>query len=123
MEYVVPDQKSNNISLQDYICNLEGAVSFSLLIRWAIEVCLAMEHANRCGMTAHGDIKPSNILITHDRHAKLTDFGSTLTARTAETHYYSGTRAKHLVVKIKRKTPGRTAQICARLSILWVPSV
>ena len=29
----------------------------------------------------------------------------------------------HLVVKIKRKTPGRTAEICARPSILWVPSV
>ena len=28
-----------------------------------------------------------------------------------------------LVVKIKRKTPGRTAEICARPSILWVPSV
>jgi serine/threonine protein kinase len=96
MEYVVPDQNRNNISLQDYICNSERAVSFSLLIRWAIEVCLAMEHANRCGVTAHGDIKPSNILITHDRHAKLTDFGSTLTARTAETHYYSGKRANHL---------------------------
>ena len=28
-----------------------------------------------------------------------------------------------LVVKIKRKTPGRTVEICARPSILWVPSV
>ena len=28
-----------------------------------------------------------------------------------------------LVVKTKRKTPGRTAEICARPSILWVPYV
>ena len=32
-------------------------------------------------------------------------------------------RHLRLVVKIKRKTPGRTAEICARPSILWVPSV
>ena len=28
-----------------------------------------------------------------------------------------------LVVKIKRKTPGRAAEICARPSIQWIPSV
>jgi serine/threonine protein kinase len=96
MEYVAPDQKNKNISLHDYICNSKRSSSFSLLIRWAIEVCHAMEHANRCGVTAHGDIKPSNILITHDRHAKLTDFGSALTECTTETHHNSSKRTNHL---------------------------
>ena len=31
--------------------------------------------------------------------------------------------SEELVVKIKRKTPGRTAEICGRPSILRVPSV
>jgi len=38
-------------------------------------------------------------------------------------HSLEATVPGTLVVKIKRKTPGRTAEICARPSILWVPSV
>jgi eukaryotic-like serine/threonine-protein kinase len=85
MEYVAPDRKTNNISLQDHMGNSDRPLSPSLLIRWAIQVCYAMEHANKSGMAAHGDIKPSNILITADKNAKLTDFGCTMTMRGMKT--------------------------------------
>ncbi len=79
MEYVVPDQKNRNISLQDHLFSSNGPLSFSLVIRWAIQVCYAMEHANTHGVNTHGDIKPSNILITADKNAKLTDIGCNVT--------------------------------------------
>jgi eukaryotic-like serine/threonine-protein kinase len=82
MEYVPPDQKTKNTSLQEYICNSGGAFSVSLALHWTIQVCCAMEHANLCGVAAHGDIKPSNVLITADKNAKLTDFGCGLTGPT-----------------------------------------
>ena len=96
MEYVAPDRITNNTSLQDHICNSDGPLSFSLSIRWAIQICCAMEHAKRCGAAAHGDIKPSNILITRDKNAKLTDFGCTLTMRTGKTQSTSAKRTEYL---------------------------
>jgi eukaryotic-like serine/threonine-protein kinase len=95
MEYVAPDRITNNTSLQDHICNSDGPLSFSLSIRWAIQVCCAMEHAKRCGVVAHGDIKPSNILVTPDKNAKLTDFGCTLTMRVRKNQSTSAKRTEH----------------------------
>ncbi len=40
----------------------------------AIQIGLALEHAHRKGII-HRDIKPQNIMITHDVKAKVTDFG------------------------------------------------
>ena len=96
MEYVAPDRRTNNSSLQDYLCNSDGPVNLRLSIRWATQICCAMEHANRHGVTAHGDIKPSNILITPDKDAKLTDFGCTLRPHTAERHSNSPEPKKYL---------------------------
>src|SRR6266849_8329894 len=96
MEYVAPDRITNNTSLQDHIYNSNGPLSLSLSIRWATQVCLAMEHANRCGVAVHGDIKPSNILITPVKDAKLTDFGCTFTMRTTKSQPNLAKRTEHL---------------------------
>lgn len=47
-------------------------VSFSLHI--VKQVARALEHAHKHGFV-HRDIKPSNLLITKDKHVKLTDMG------------------------------------------------
>jgi tetratricopeptide (TPR) repeat protein len=44
-------------------------------IKWMIQVCQAMEHANAQGIKYHGNIKPSNILIGPAGTPRLTDYG------------------------------------------------
>jgi ABC-type oligopeptide transport system substrate-binding subunit len=47
------------------------------LVRIAVQVCAALEHAHSHGVV-HRDLKPENILVTSDGTAKLTDFGLAL---------------------------------------------
>jgi eukaryotic-like serine/threonine-protein kinase len=96
MEYVAPDQRSANTSLRDHIRSSDGPLNFSLVIRWAIQVCYAMEYANSRGVDTHGDMKPSNILITADKNAKLTDFGSDVTITDMRAQSFSAKTIEYL---------------------------
>jgi eukaryotic-like serine/threonine-protein kinase len=58
-----------------------GALPPALVIRFGREVAAALEYAHRRGLI-HRDVKPQNVLVDADGHAKLTDFGI---ARAAET--------------------------------------
>ena len=48
--------------------------SYQELVDLGIQICDALEHASKFGIV-HGDIKPSNILVTEERVIKLADFG------------------------------------------------
>ena len=50
-----------------------GALSFNDVLRFAIEIAGALEHAHRQGMI-HRDLKPANVMLTPSG-AKLLDFG------------------------------------------------
>jgi hypothetical protein len=52
----------------------EGPVRVARAVRWAIEIASAIEYAHDRGVL-HCDLKPSNVQITRDDHAKVLDFG------------------------------------------------
>jgi len=45
------------------------------VLRFGVQFCLGMEHADKKGLTCHRDIKPENLLITEGATLKITDFG------------------------------------------------
>jgi hypothetical protein len=52
----------------------EKKLSLAKALQLAEEIADALDYAHAQGVT-HRDIKPGNILITHDGHAKIADFG------------------------------------------------
>jgi serine/threonine protein kinase len=55
----------------------EGPLAVPRLARLFAEVCLALDHAHNQGLI-HRDVKPSNIIITPNDHAKVLDLGLAL---------------------------------------------
>jgi len=72
MEYV----RGDNLKA---IIKKKGRLFPAEAVRIAVQVCEALEHAHQNNIV-HRDVKPHNILITHDGRAKLTDFGIAMEA-------------------------------------------
>jgi serine/threonine protein kinase len=68
MEYV-PGQ-----TLSEFAARAGGKLDVGTALRFASEIAEALDYAHSHGVI-HGDIKPANILITQDGHAKIADFG------------------------------------------------
>ncbi|EFC80212.1 serine/threonine-protein kinase [Parafrankia sp. EUN1f] len=56
------------------IIDERGALSVAEVCRIGISLAYALEAAHRLGIV-HRDVKPSNVLVTGDQRARLTDFG------------------------------------------------
>ena len=63
---------------------LGGPLSADDALRYAAQICEALDHAHRNGVT-HRDLKPANILVTK-QGVKLVDFGLALIAPGPEDH-------------------------------------
>jgi serine/threonine protein kinase len=56
------------------LLNREAPLTVDRAVKLAIQVALGLHAAHRAGLV-HRDIKPQNIIVTADGHARITDFG------------------------------------------------
>jgi tetratricopeptide (TPR) repeat protein len=82
MEYIARDAQGR-VSLADYLAPAGKPIEPSQALKWAIQFCLGMEHARAHGIECHRDIKPQNILITHDGTLRISDLGLATAAEEA----------------------------------------
>jgi len=75
MEYIAPESQCTTV--QDYIARTQDYTDGKIGI-WAVQFCVGMEHALGCGVAAHRDIKPGNLLIDSGAFLKIADFGLAL---------------------------------------------
>ncbi|HSB61185.1 MAG TPA: protein kinase, partial [Vicinamibacteria bacterium] len=72
MDYVAPEEPGLG-SLAGHLARRPPSLARSL--RWGIQLCHGMEHANARGIRCHRNVKPSNILIGQDGAVRVSDFG------------------------------------------------
>ena len=70
LEYIPPALQRRN-TLTYYLGNL----NFIQILKFSIQFCYGMEYAYSKGIDAHRNIKPDNLMITHNKILKITDFG------------------------------------------------
>ena len=70
MDYIAPDDRGR-VSLADHLAQAGGPLDANQVLKWAVQFCLGMEHAQVHGINCHRDIKPANILITQDGNELL----------------------------------------------------
>lgn len=81
--YIVRDYVQGNPL--SYIVSKNGAQNIKFVIRIGIELCEILKYLhNLHPAVVYGDMKPSNVMINHDGHVKLIDFGAAQELRTIQ---------------------------------------
>ena len=61
-------------TLADHIADSPQGLPLRTALRWICEVLTGLDYAHKCRVL-HCDIKPANVIIDENGHAKITDFG------------------------------------------------
>jgi len=73
LEHIEGD-RAVGLSLRDWL--KKGRLNLFNLLVFGIDICRGMSHAaSSVPGFVHSDLKPENVLVTHDHTAKVTDFG------------------------------------------------
>lgn len=101
LHYIVMEYVEGK-TLKDLLCK-DGPFDSKTVLEFGVQIASALRHAHRKKII-HRDIKPQNILVTHDHVLKVTDFGiakavdsSTVVATgnaIGSVHYFSPEQAK-----------------------------
>jgi serine/threonine-protein kinase len=82
MEYVPPPRDDlTGSTLRDWLLKLRY-IENEQILKWSLQLCAGIAHANELGMKCHGDIRPENIFIDRELNIKLADFGLALSIGT-----------------------------------------
>lgn len=71
--YYIVMEHVEGVTLKELI-EKQGALAVDVAIRLADQICAGLNFAHGKGIV-HRDVKPQNVLVTSDLHAKITDFG------------------------------------------------
>lgn len=66
MEYIAPDF-NGEVTLRDHINANPKGFCVRRIVRWGIQFCMAMEHAQSHGLVCHRDVKPQNLMVSPHR--------------------------------------------------------
>lgn len=86
-ENTVIEAEGNHARLNNNFRQHIGRSSLPIIIGNLLDISNGMIHVGKSKISAHGDLRPENILITHNGRAKITDFG--LSGMTNQ-RYHSG---------------------------------
>jgi serine/threonine protein kinase len=73
MEFVQGGNLDGYVRILHYNKQLQKKAE-EIIILWAAEIIVALEHLHQLGIV-YRDLKPENLLVDHEGHVKITDFG------------------------------------------------
>jgi serine/threonine protein kinase len=60
------------------------------IVMWMGQLCEALDHAHRVARVVHRDLKPANLLLDHEGHLKVADFGISAALQESATKHNEG---------------------------------
>ena len=87
--YIVMEYVSGRTLKEHLATECPAGMSADLAISTALEIAVAMHHSHMFGVI-HRDLKPDNVMLSHEREVKVSDFGLASSMRRQGEHTNAG---------------------------------